>query len=238
MNGKPGESLDQWVRQSLDRLPDAPPPGSTFDADRLWSRLQPELQKPAVNRRFGWGWWAVAACGSGLLLLGWLLPKQQSTLTQLTQSSLKRSEAPVAISPVQTTTGPPRPESVRLTVTRRSFRPSVPHSEPVAGTLPTALPVDESVQPVAAVAEPPTSTDTQSTPTAQPESVAVIAVAAPPKRRFRVVHLNELRAEEAIRPTPHRTDHFVRLGTGAKGQPAPETAHPAITWPLTDKSTQ
>jgi hypothetical protein len=56
------------------------------------------------------------------------------------------------------------------------------------------------------------------------------------KRRFQVVHLNELQAEKEIRPALHSTDRFVRLGTPNNEQPMPEVTHPALTWPLTTKS--
>lgn len=238
MNGKPDERLDQWVRQSLDRLPDAPPPGTPFDADRLWSQLRPELQKPVPHRWFGWGWWAAAACLIGVPL-GWFWLNEQPDSMRRTMSSVKRSNVPLTVSPEQRATArTDHSESVPPTKIRRSFRPSVQHPKRVAKASPTALPTNEPAQPVATVTEPPILADTKSARTAQPESATTATVAAAPKRRFRVVHLNELQAEEQIRPTPYQTDRFVRLGTGEYGQPAPETAHTLIIWPLTNKSNQ
>jgi hypothetical protein len=70
-----------------------------------------------------------------------------------------------------------------------------------------------------------------------PETTKETAVSAP-KRRFQVVHLNELQAEEEIRPTTYRTEGFVRLGLGNTGPRMPETAHPSITLPITNKPIQ
>lgn len=237
MNGKSDESLDQWVRQSLDRLPDAPPPGTTFDAGRLWDQLHPELQKTPAHRRSGWIGWAAAACTAGILL-GWFWLNQQPDSVRRTVSSIKRPTVPMAIRPEQHTAArtdqsePIYPAKIRLSTSLDGW-----HSKGIVKALPTVLPANESTQLVDTATELPTIADTESTMATQPEPVAITAIATP-KRRFRIVHLNELQAEEAIRPTPYRTDHFVRLGTGDNGQPAPETAHPSIMWPLTNKSNQ
>ncbi|GAB3641747.1 hypothetical protein [Spirosoma arcticum] len=231
MNGKPDEPLDQWVRQSLDRLPDAPPPGTTFDAGRLWNQLQPELQNPATHRR-GWVGWAAAACLVSVLL-GWLWMKQQPESTRRTVASVARLNTPVSIRSEQGATAKTDlSESVPPTNVRRSFRPSARHSERMVKALPTVIPANESAGSIAAVTDSPMIADTKLPVVTQTETAASTAIA--PKRRFRVVHLNELQAEEAIRPSPHRTDRFVRLGIGDNGQPVPEAAHPTITWPLTN----
>ena len=56
-----------------------------------------------------------------------------------------------------------------------------------------------------------------------------------PKRRFQVVHENELRAEEEAQPKLYRPDHFVRLGSGQVEEPQPETGRPALIMSLTNK---
>ena len=235
MNGKPDEPLDQWVRQSLDRVPDVPPPDTRFNADRLWDQLRPELQKAPAHRRVGPGWWAAAACLVSVLL-GWLWMRSQPESTHRTVGSVVRPNTPVSIRPEQRVAAKTGPfESVRPTKTHRSLRPSARRPERVASNLPTAVPPNEPARPVATVAAAPMIADTNVPVVMQPASATGTAVAAAPKRRFRVVHLNELLAEDEIRPTLHRTDRFVRLGTGDHGQPAPETAHPTITWPLTTK---
>ncbi|MCY7360097.1 MAG: hypothetical protein LH609_22115, partial [Rudanella sp.] len=70
MNEKQGDLLDQRIRQTLSSLPDAPPPGSPFDAARLWEQLRPELNAPPVFRKLvGYWWWAGAAVVG--LVVGW-----------------------------------------------------------------------------------------------------------------------------------------------------------------------
>ena len=234
MNGKPDEHFDQWVRQSLDKLPDAPPPGTRFDAGRLWNQLQPELHKSATHRRFGWIGWVAAACTVGLL--GWFWTNQQPDSTDRT-SSVKRPNGPVAIrSQHRATARNGLSESVGVTKIRRPFWPSARRQERITSVLPTVLPDNEPAQSVAAVADLLLVLDTSFTLSIQPKPAQITAV-IPLKRRFQVVHLNELQAEEAIRPSPHKTDRFVRLGTGDRGQPVPETV-PTITWPLTTKLNQ
>lgn len=238
MNGKPDERLDQWVRQSLDRLPDAPPPGSRFDAGQLWNQLQPELQKSAAHRARGWVWWAAAACLVGALL-GWFLLNQQPEFSRRVVSRVTRQRVPMTIRtepPITANVDGPKPQ---LPVkTGPSISPPARHSERIVRVSFAVLPKKEPTRPVVHLTEPPTIADTISTMTTSPEPPKNTAVAAAPTRRFRVVHRNELQAEEAIRPSPHRTDRFVRLGTGDKGQPVPETAHPTITWPSTNKLNQ
>ena len=236
MNGKPDEHLDQWVRQSLDRLPDAPPPGTTFDAERLWGQLRPELQKPATRRRFGWVGWLAAACVTGTLL-GWFWMGQQPEHKPLIASKVERQRVPVSIRSHQYATDKNDPsEPIRSTKIRQFSLPSTRHSERIATVALIVLPAKEPTHLVDNGTEPPTTADTTSSIPTQTETPETTAVAAAPKRRFLVVHLNELQAEEAIRPTPQRTDRFVRLGTGDNGQPVPETAHPTLTWPLTNKN--
>ena len=236
MNGKPDEHLDQWVRQSLDRLPDAPPPGTTFDAERLWSQLRPELQKPATRRRLGWAGWLAAACAVGTVL-GWFWMSEQPEHKPRIASKVERQRVPVSINPESRSMAQvDQPKSKFPTKIRPSVAASAQHSERIATASPIALPIEKVAQAVDNVTELPTIADTTSAITTQTESVKTTAAAL--KRRFRVVHINELQAEEAIRPTPQRTDRFVRLGTGDNGQPAPETAHPTLTWPLINKSNQ
>ena len=59
---------------------------------------------------------------------------------------------------------------------------------------------------------------------------------AAPKRRFRVVHENELRAEEEASPKLYRTEHFVRLGTKRSEEPAPEENRPSPYMSLTQQT--
>jgi hypothetical protein len=70
------------------------------------------------------------------------------------------------------------------------------------------------------------------------ESTVTIA----PKRRFRVVHENELPAEDEaywVRYPPEgRTERFVRLGTGNPSQPTASDDLPALQLPLNRKTPQ
>lgn len=68
-----------------------------------------------------------------------------------------------------------------------------------------------------------------------PELSKPKVASATPKRRFRVVHENELRAEEEARPKLYRTDHFVRLGTRRGEEPMPEERRPTLIMSLTHK---
>lgn len=235
MNGKPDEYLDEWVRQSLDRLPDALPPGTRFDAERLWTQLRPELQKPATHRWPGWVWWAAAGCVVGTLL-GWFMMPQPD-YSRRAVSRTKRLDAPVAINAApRHETKVELYEATGLEKVGPSLLSSVRHSKRITKVSSPVLIVKEPAQPATYETDLPVITETPSPMPVVAEPAKVIIAAVAPKRRFRVVHLNELQAEEAIRPSPHRADRFVRLGTSTKGQPAPETDHPTITWPLTTKS--
>lgn len=238
MNGKPDEPFDQWVRQSLDRLPDAPPPGTQFDAGRLWDQLQPELQKAPAHRRVGPVWWAAAACLVSVLL-GWLSIDRQPESTRRTVGSVARPNTPVSIRPEQRVAAKTDPsESVRPTNTHQSFRLSARRPARIASNSPTVVPPSEPDRPVATVTELPTIADTKLPVVTQPETITSTAVAAAPKRRFRVVHLNELQAEEEARPKFYRTEGFVRLGTGRQDGPTHDEPTAAIILPLTSKTNQ
>lgn len=237
MNGRPDEPLDQWVRQSLDRLPDAPPPGTTFDAERLWTHIRPELKKTTHRRQRGWVWWAAAACLVGAVL-GWLSLNQQSPERSRADIHAKYPDAPMAINrEPQNPAGFDRTER-RLVRKNRSSEPSsVRNTEPSAPVPTPVLSTKAVAESVTRATEPLTGADVDSTALMATDVVKATVVSAP-KRRFQVVHLNELRAEEEIRPAPYRTERFVRLGLGNNGQLIPETAHPSITWSITNKPTQ
>ncbi|MGF7215566.1 hypothetical protein GGR92_001706 [Spirosoma lacussanchae] len=235
MKQQPDETLDQWVRQALDRLPDGPPPGSAFDPDRVWKQLRPAMQEKPVR----WPWWrvggAVAACLIGLLLVWLGLYPRPEPATGLARRTERQPAPPLAAS-VPDRPYSPAPEPV-----------SVPHETAVAPDrirklpTPAVTPVQTTANPqlLETVAEPVANTNA-------PEAVAtttpaLVASAGKPAstsavvaktRRFQVVHLNELQAEDEIRPAPHRTDRLVRLGTGAPGPVPVDAVTPTLTLPL------
>lgn len=233
MNGKPDEHLDQWVRQSLDRLRDTPPPGSTFDAERLWGQLQPELQNSPARRRIGSVWWAAAACLLGFVLLGWLWLTQQPVTTvvdyqpastgpvQLEKPAIRARESPVA----------QRGGRSKFAAKRLHLAEPMVVSKPQTPVQPLE-PVETKNQPPVSLAEP---TPGVETPVEPPKT---ITAAATPKRQFQMVHINELVAEEEARPKLYRTEHFVRLGTCSRQESAQNQPSPLIIIPLTKKTNQ
>lgn len=232
MNGKPDEHLDQWVRQSLNRLPDAPPPGTAFDKERLWVQLRPELQPSANPRRRVWGWWAAAACLAGIVL-GWFIVDQPQPEQRVTVAQEKRPDAQSLID--QKSKAEIEPERVAGVVSTTS-RPYV--KKKILGTAPVPAPSGEGTAPTVVMSSESTvNTRPDSTVSTAPARASAVVVSLP-KRRFQVVHLNELQAEEEIRPGPYRTERFVRLGMGNTGTPMPETSHPSISLPINSKSNQ
>ncbi|QIP16164.1 hypothetical protein G8759_27765 [Spirosoma aureum] len=240
MKQKLDESLDRWVRQSLSRMPDTPPPGSSFDAERLWQQMRPELQVDEPRRRTGLIGWAMAACLSGLIL-GWFALHQstdEQTKISIARANRKgptTSEAGRKARLVNEVIAPKivfsgkRRSAVRLQTTSHSRE--IPNQlatpvdpEPIAVLPPIpSLPMADEVLPVVdkhIVSGKPTVATTT------------------PKRRFRVVHENELRAEEETRPKVYRTENFVRLGIGRSEESVPEERRSTLIMPLTSKPNQ
>lgn len=237
MKPQPDETLDAWVRQALDQLPDALPPGSTFDAKRLWGQMRPALPKTPARRWAGWMRWATAASVVGLLWIGFRFaqPPQSAATNQPTLT-------PMATHLTTTPKAEPKPESpgiptVAVKLNRSRQRPT---------RSPVDLPTTPAPTPVASV-------DAQNVPDVTPaesarpdEPLAATAlltepttsstVAGAPKRRFRVVHVNELRAEEEIRAKLYRTEGFVRLGTGRKAEPTRDEPTTVLILPLSSKT--
>lgn len=239
MNGKPDETLDQWVRQTLDQLPDAPPPGSAFDAERLWSQLRPELTETPGRRWTGWVRWVAAACIIGCVLSWfWLTPPPESVAVTLanvkaTPTSAGTGAKSPDLSEVQPITKPNFTYSREPFTKRRLVRASrsvanvksaPPITQPGVSTVTAPEPsvADETTLPVASLTEP------------TPKSAVAIAS----KRRFRVVHENEIRAEEETRSKLYRTEGFVRLGTGRNDEPVRDEPTTGLILPLTNKTNQ
>ncbi|MBO0950099.1 hypothetical protein [Fibrella forsythiae] len=224
MNEQQGKHLDERLRQALDTLSDVPAPGSTFDAGKFWEQLRPELAAETVvlvSKRTGQVRWLVAASLVGMaLFLGWLLrstpalnqtqinrqtekevvkhvpihlrertqPKQ-TPLIASSRSRKRTSESPKGN--VEKSTGVSAHTTDATNSQLTVATANVPVDLPVAEALPTEL---------TAVQLPPTAVTRKAVPTY-------------PKRRFAVVHQNELRAEAETRAKLERNDRFVRLGS-------------------------
>ncbi|AKD57530.1 hypothetical protein [Spirosoma radiotolerans] len=239
MKQKPDESPDQWIRQTLNQLPDAPPPGSSFNPDQLWAALRPELQ-PASRPQTRLMWWMAAACVAALVS-GWfwsiyqstpeptvahrhpaiiqLLPQQHSNSTRADE--LNRSKRVVLEAE--------RPRVALHTHSLQQVRAKPVTTAPIAtsAALPSSIPDDALT-----LVETPTVVDKL------PDVPRQKVIGARPKRRFQVIHENELRAEEEAQPKLYRPDHFVRLGTGQTNEPSPEASRPTLLMPLTNKPNQ
>ncbi|CAN5583841.1 hypothetical protein BH09BAC4_BH09BAC4_00490 [soil metagenome] len=237
MKQKPDETLDQWVRQTLSQLPDAPPPGSPFDSERLWPQVRSELQAAPTRRKIGLGWWIAAACLAGSML-GWFWMHQATAdrKTVIVHKIDRKSDVPIV--------NRSNPDLVAKAVSpnvisKKKHRLIVSLKIPVnqqesLEQKPELLRIEAKPQtielPVVAEASPVVD---KSVERSKPNVAATSH-----KRRFRVVHENELQAEEEARPKLYRTDHFVRIGTGERSEPTSSETHPALRLPLTQKPNQ
>lgn len=232
MNEKQGNLLDQRIRQALGSLPDAPPPGSPFDSARLWEQLRPELnaQQPVSRKRVG-GWWWAAALVAGLLVVGfWYGQSASKQTTTISQS--------VSLPPRSEKYGPVFSQTE---VAKQTAHPSARRKN----NLQTAVAVRFATK---AEAETVSIQQTEQPIIREPVSLTPLVeipktvVATLTKKRFRVVHENELIAEDEahrVRYAPGgRTERFVRLGTGSQSQTIANEELPALQLPLHRKTTQ
>jgi hypothetical protein len=237
MKQKPDETLDHWVRQSLSQLPDAPPPGSSFDPEHLWAQLRPDVQAAPARRRMGWAWWVVAACLAGLTVSWFLQPKPANNKAVIAHGTRRNTNAQMEhrqkSDPV-----------AEMAVARPVFSRKRPVPEPIIATNHKETPIQQVTPSPEQVIEanpqtPELSTVADVTPITEklPEPKPNVAVIAP-KHQFRVVHENELRAEEEARPKLYRTEHFVRVGTGRREETGPEEQRPTLIMSLTNKPNQ
>lgn len=229
MNEKQGEHLDQRIRHALGNLPDAPPPGSPFNSARLWEQLRPELAAPPVSRKRIGGWWWAAASVAGLLMMGWFwwgqsAPKQTTAITQSVFLSPRSNK--VGSVALQT-------RQVKQIIYPQARQKNNPRTAATANKAEVEIvSIQQEVQPIVPESLRVTSLAKTQTPT----------VATTTKRRFRVVHENELMAEDEahrVRYAPEgRTERFVRIGTGNHSQSATNDDLPALQLPLNRKTTQ
>ena len=240
MKHKPDEMPDLWVRQALSQLPDTPPPGSVFDTERVWAKLRPELQLAPNHQKISPLWWVLTACIAGLTLgWFWLLP----TATNQTRVAINGSSHKI------NTYVKTRPESIALNGSTAA-KPVVSRGKqlPLERTKRSRINRNPAqkvpVSPIISLEMVSQEPDLQilvqvpSVVENAPESGKTDGVAARPKRRFRLVHENELRAEEAAKPKLYRTDSFVRLGNGQRGEIAQEDHRSIPILSLTKKQNQ
>ena len=260
MNEKQGNHSDQRIRQTLGMLPDAPPPGSAFDSAALWERMRPELasqsiaaqpvQPVAGRKRPVFGWWLAAA--SVVLLLGWLWwPRQVSPLPSIaTRKLLEKTgvridllakpnpsvnQPNVAVLPIDARLATAFPKHQHQHTNRTATGPILMKKPDKLVVNQPSIADDESI-----VLSAETVLVLPELETLTLASTQKLAIAAVPKRRFRVVHTNEIAAEEESNVVRYRAERFVRVGTGSPLS-VPDNNDdnlPALLLPINRKSIQ
>ena len=223
MNEQQGKHFDKRIRQALDRLPDVPAPGSSFDANRLWEQLRPELATPLVvitPKRTGQVRWLVAASLVSIgLFLSWLLPtkfsmeeaKSDQRLAgyvvkkapyQLKERARIEQETPAFLS-----------ETRKQPIDKQTLKRYEKIINPAVSTIDT-IGSQLMVITINVPVDLPLSEAWLIEPALVRSALAVIDCggAVYPKRRFAVVHQNELRAEAETQANLERNDRFVRWG--------------------------
>ena len=256
MNEKQGNPLDQRIRQILSNLPDAPPPGSSFDSARLWEQLRPELNaQPVIRKRVGGGWWWAAASVVGLVMgWGWWSGQPENELI----ASIKANSKPRPVasrinlgatdnrlrssaSTERTTFDQLAANEQKLSLSKEPDKnPDLFSANAQSESVTIGLP-DLSPSSLKPGPDGPESLSLTS-----PVEIPKPTLSALPKRRFRVVHENELMAEDEahrIWYAPEgRTERFVRLGTGSRTSSESGNStgddSPALQLPLNRKTTQ
>lgn len=205
--------LDNRFKTALDGLPDAPPPGTAFDADALWTEMDRQLRP---RRRFRAGWLA-AACGLLTLLagLGWWFSGAEAPTAP---------ERPVAgrLHPAgKRETSPKREVFTNTPVARRAVSPPSRATSQRGTTPPLPIvPMAIVAEAVPALPEPIQTAVPESEYPPQPIAEAVADAAKPkhwrkipnrPRPRFPVAHENELREEVPSERQLDAGTGFVRL---------------------------
>ncbi|MCY7349370.1 MAG: hypothetical protein LH606_01710 [Cytophagaceae bacterium] len=216
------DEMDELLRKNLDARADAPPPGPglTFDADALWRALDAELRP----RRRVKNWWVAAAVALLLMVLGsgwWSDFSVEKKPRGIAGQNMTRKPIPtndekfiaVVIIPAPRPVAQ-RPESAAKSKLATQFSQPKQNTERVAPT-PEPTELMSSLANVAArpVEPQPVILDENPlvNPTPPPPTVATRTVKTRSQSRFRVVHANEIMAEEEARPKLHREEGFVRV---------------------------
>jgi cytoskeletal protein RodZ len=197
------EPSDEWIRQQVASLDDEPVAG--FEQDAVWHKLYPELQPP---RRRTAAWWRWGAAAAVLLVLGvawwgrWAAPTpRQVAISQSSDGQQSGTAQPkeYTIAPSAQTQYLSKP--VRAANKKQApvpneavSSPSLPeHETPALPTIPS-----ETATPLATVIESKAEVLPQNVVSEPAVPVAKAAVANA-KPRFRVVHTNELMADNTLR---------------------------------------
>lgn len=230
---------DNCFKTALDGLPDAPPPGSAFDAEALWGDLDRQLRP---RRRFTGGWVA-AACGLLTLLAGlggWVLFSEEKTTGPsepagglATRPVHQRTERPKALPPAKLPEVAKQPNRQTLSPNRAVFPHPKARLEPES--VAESAPVVPEVAPVAPTAP-------EVSPQLTPEPAVALAKPvfsekklARSKPRFRVVHANELPSSETISIKQPRAEATARVTLGMPSALQPASAETPHVFMLTKK---
>ncbi|PQA56292.1 hypothetical protein [Siphonobacter curvatus] len=197
--------MDDWFRNQLEEVPETVP----FSTESLWKDIQTaQKTKPRPYYR-----WVAAACVAVLVLAGlsWFLtqPDPVAATPELAQRSTPRTTAPAKPAmptPKRVLSVPPTLVTSRLaTVTKKpALQVPVPRDSAVdvLNVTPTELiAVETPVLPL-------------------PSSVATR-----PVKRFRVLHANDVQAQQDAQPKLYRSEGFVRLGPPAADSAPVHTPH-------------
>ncbi|XWW47629.1 hypothetical protein JYG30_09385 [Fibrella sp. USSR17] len=232
MNEQQGKHLDERVRQALDTTPDVPVPGSTFDAGKLWEQLRPELAAETVAlapKRTGQAQrvpirrsWLVAASLAGIgLVMSWLLRSTPSLKETQGNRQADKQMAGSGLTQFHKRTQPKQAPVVDLSMNNRSQVAEKQRSKTqnsIGRSVHTTDVTDNqsTLSTTTVLADLPVAEILSTELTlvqAPPAAIAQKTVPTYPKRRFAIVHQNELRAEAETRSKLERNDRFVRLGS-------------------------
>ncbi|MBB5282237.1 hypothetical protein HNQ92_000358 [Rhabdobacter roseus] len=216
--------LDELFRGNARYLADQPPRG--FDQEAVWQQLQTQLPLRPRRRKWPIAWVAAAAVVALTVLVGgvWVLWPEPGTL-------------PVAQPQVPKYPASPAPSQVPVAPGTLAAATTKQHSQVPARQVPSAP------EPKAEAIVPPPSTPAEVPAGVAPPEVAevlaeagsaegTLVVKKPEKPRFRVVHVNELRAPE-VPQTPSRLHVAVRIGLpGPAEVPVATEARPWLRVPL------
>lgn len=195
--------MDDWFRNQLEDVPETVP----FSTESLWKDIQTvQKTKPRPCYR-----WIAAACVAVLLLggFGWFLTQPDPATPELAQRSTARKAKPAnPASPIpkRVLSVPSPPVESRLPTVAKKPAPQVP------------VPSDSAVDVLRVT---PTEIIAVETPVLPLPS----SVATRPVKRFRVLHANDVQAQQDAQPKLYRSEGFVRLGPPAADSAPVHTPH-------------